>query len=66
PSGGPPPELPDSSRAKPPDRAELEELLARHHGVVADVARAVGRSRKQVYRWIQQCDLDPEAFRGPE
>jgi transcriptional regulator with AAA-type ATPase domain len=43
-----------------PSREELVELLRVHQGVVADVARASGRSRKQVYRWLEQrglCEL---------
>lgn len=50
-------------RRGPPDRAELERLLAEHGGVVADVARATGRSRKQVYRWLRDHGLDPSAWR---
>lgn len=46
-----------------PDRAMLETLLARHGGVVADVAREAGRSRKQVYRWIAEHGLDAAQFR---
>ena len=48
----------------PPDRAALEALLLAHRGVVADVARAMRRSRKQVYRWIVNHQLDVARFRG--
>ncbi len=51
-------------REPPPDRARLEGLLREHKGVVADVARAMGRSRKQVYRWVVQQGLDVANFRG--
>ncbi|MFO0590583.1 MAG: sigma 54-interacting transcriptional regulator [Polyangiaceae bacterium] len=51
-------------REPPPDRARLEALLREHKGVVADVARAMGRSRKQVYRWVVQQGLDVSKFRG--
>ena len=51
-------------REPPPDRARLEALLREHKGVVADVARAMGRSRKQVYRWVVQQGLDVAKFRG--
>jgi len=51
-------------REPPPDRARLEALLREHKGVVADVARAMGRSRKQVYRWVVQHGLDVDQFRG--
>lgn len=53
----------DEEREPPPDRARLEELLRRHRGVLADVAREMSRSRKQVYRWIHHHGLDVEAFR---
>ncbi len=48
----------------PPDRAALAALLVTHRGVVADVARAMRRSRKQVYRWIADHQLDVTSFRG--
>jgi transcriptional regulator with GAF, ATPase, and Fis domain len=53
----------EEEREPPPDRARLEELLRRHRGVLADVAREMSRSRKQVYRWIHHHGLDVEAFR---
>ena len=49
-----------------PDRDELEELLRRHRGVIADVAREAGRSRKQVYRWLDQHGLDAKNWRSDE
>lgn len=48
-----------------PDRDLLIGLLRQHRGNVADVARAVGRSRKQVYRWLLQHGLDVGEFRDP-
>ncbi|MBK8255924.1 MAG: sigma 54-interacting transcriptional regulator [Polyangiaceae bacterium] len=56
----------DSERAPPPGREQLEELLRVHRGVIADVARAMGRSRKQVYRWITDNGLDVTRYRPPE
>ena len=50
-------------REPAPDRAGLEALLKRHRGVVADVAREMSRSRKQVYRWITHHGIDVESFR---
>jgi DNA-binding NtrC family response regulator len=50
-------------RAGPPSREELEFALREHDGVVAEVARAMRRSRKQVYWWLKKHDLDPKAFR---
>jgi DNA-binding NtrC family response regulator len=46
-----------------PSKDELVALLRTHGGRVADVARATGRSRKQVYRWIEQHGIDVETFR---
>jgi sigma-54 dependent transcriptional regulator, acetoin dehydrogenase operon transcriptional activator AcoR len=51
------------SRDAPPNRDELVQLLNQHNGSVADVARATGRSRKQVYRWLEIHGLDPKTFR---
>ena len=47
----------------PPDREALRALLAQHKGVVVQVARATGRSTKQVYRWLKAYELDLEDFR---
>jgi len=41
----------------PPTRAELQDLLSRFDGNVSEFARHVGRSRKQVYRWMKNHDL---------
>jgi len=49
---------------RPPSREELATLMRQHRGVVADVAREVGRSRKQVYRWARSHGLSPEDFRA--
>jgi transcriptional regulator with PAS, ATPase and Fis domain len=46
-----------------PTVAELEAALARHAGDVADVARAMGRQRAAVWRWIKQFGLKPERYR---
>ncbi len=51
------------AEGKPPDRAELEALLRAHRGNVAELARAQGRSRKQVYRWLEALELDAERYR---
>lgn len=44
-------------------KARLLALLAEHHGRVADVARAMGKARMQVHRWIQRYEIDLESFR---
>ena len=58
-----PAEPESDEREPPPDRTELEALLRAHRGVVANVARAMRRSRKQVYRWIEHHGLDVATFR---
>jgi len=59
--------LPEPQRRKspeaPPTVAELEAALARHGGDVADAARALGRQRAAVWRWIKQFGLKPEEYR---
>jgi len=64
PAPAPEPPAPATPRG-PPDREALEEALRAHRGVVSDVARATGRSRKQVYRWLTKYGLDPEDYRDP-
>lgn len=48
----------------PPGREELEGLLRIHRGNVTDLARASGRSRRQVYRWLDAYGIDPGRFRN--
>jgi transcriptional regulator with PAS, ATPase and Fis domain len=60
----PAPTVPSHVDVPIPDRAQLESLLRRHKGVLADVARATGRSRRQVQRWIESHCVDLAAFRG--
>jgi len=56
----------EASARELPTREELESLLRRHDGNVAAVARASGRSRTQVYRWIEKLGIEPERFRPPD
>jgi DNA-binding NtrC family response regulator len=51
------------SNEEAPDRDGLVDLLRAHKGVVTEVAKAAGRSRKQVYRWLKRYDLNPEDYR---
>jgi DNA-binding NtrC family response regulator len=53
----------DEERDPVPSRVDLEAMLEAHHGVVAAVARMTRRSRKQVYRWISNHDLDVRQYR---
>lgn len=45
------------------DREALVELLERHQGNVATIAKALGKHRAQVYRWLRREGLDPDTFR---
>jgi DNA-binding NtrC family response regulator len=52
----------DGARAAPerepvPSKEQLVALLEKHQHVISDVARSTGRSRKQVYRWMDQYGL---------
>jgi len=47
----------------PVDALSLAELLRTHAGNVAKVARAIGRSRTQVYRLLESYQLDATKFR---
>jgi hypothetical protein len=44
-------------------REEIMALLREHRGNVSAVARATGKARMQVQRWLKRFQLDPEAFR---
>jgi transcriptional regulator of acetoin/glycerol metabolism len=44
-------------------REKLVVLLRRHRGNVSAVARAYGRDRALVRRWLQRHGLDPSEFR---
>jgi DNA-binding NtrC family response regulator len=45
-------------------RQQLAELLAEHRGNVTAVARAIGKARTQVQRWLRRFGLDAERYRG--
>jgi transcriptional regulator with PAS, ATPase and Fis domain len=44
-------------------KAHLVALLVEHNGRISDVARAMGKARMQIHRWIQRYEIDLEAFR---
>jgi transcriptional regulator of acetoin/glycerol metabolism len=44
-------------------RDELIELLKEHRGNLSAVARAVGKGRTQVVRWVGRYGLDAAAYR---
>jgi transcriptional regulator of acetoin/glycerol metabolism len=59
PSAGSPPATTRADRRS----IELRRLLEEHGGNVAAVARAMGKQRTQIHRWLKDYGIDPEAFR---
>jgi transcriptional regulator with PAS, ATPase and Fis domain len=60
------PETPDEEAPPLPDdplRLTLLELLATHKGRVVDVARAMGKARPQIHRWLKRYGIDPNVYR---
>ena len=48
------------------DRRLREEVIASlraHGGNISAVARAMGKDRKQIQRWVKRFDLDPQSYR---
>lgn len=56
----------DNEPATNPDelRNQIVQLLELHHGNVTSVARAMGKSRMQLHRWMQKFGIDPENYRN--
>jgi transcriptional regulator with GAF, ATPase, and Fis domain len=44
-------------------RDEIDGLLRTHQGNVSAVARATGKARNQVQRWLRRYGLDPDEYR---
>lgn len=65
PSGDPLDTLDDSdvSPEQQELRARLVASLQAHRGNVTDVARALGRTRMQIHRWMKRLGIDPATFR---
>jgi transcriptional regulator of acetoin/glycerol metabolism len=58
------PPAPGSSGTIPiGDRATLTRLLAQHDGNVSAVAKALGKPRAQIYRWLNRFGLSPRPHR---
>ncbi|HWO22178.1 MAG TPA: sigma 54-interacting transcriptional regulator [Kofleriaceae bacterium] len=60
------PAVPAAARQDDEDesrRSELVTLLRQHSGNVTAVARAMGKARMQIQRWLKRYDIDPESFR---
>lgn len=45
-------------------RSELVAALERHSGKVAELARELGTSRTQVYRWLKRWGIEPPTRKG--
>jgi transcriptional regulator with PAS, ATPase and Fis domain len=54
----------DESEASDELRERLVALLREHQGNVSAIARATGKARMQVQRWLKRYALDPTRFRG--
>jgi DNA-binding NtrC family response regulator len=63
----PPPAGQDEGNRLSPSDAHLREevvaALVHYRGNVTEVARALGKARMQVQRWIRRFQLDPEEYR---
>jgi transcriptional regulator with AAA-type ATPase domain len=63
-----PAEAPAGDEPAAPDddarlHAQLEKLLTEHDGNVAEVARAMGKARMQIHRWMKRLGIDPKRYR---
>ena len=56
---------PEASGDGRPGPDALAELLGRHGGNVAQVARELGQHRQQVYRWLRAYGIDAGEYRDP-
>jgi transcriptional regulator with PAS, ATPase and Fis domain len=64
--GAPPATAARRPNGPSPTPAQLEELLRRYEGNVADVSRELGKHRAAVWRWIKKFGLGPQKFRRTE
>jgi transcriptional regulator of acetoin/glycerol metabolism len=63
-SNGTPSTDPDPPKLRRVERREqLIAALQAHRGNISAVARALGKARSQVQRWLHDYDLDPEQYR---
>jgi DNA-binding NtrC family response regulator len=60
----PPPNERPLTEAERRHRDEISALLREHGGNVSAVARALGKARMQVQRWLRRYQLDPASFRS--
>jgi len=45
-------------------KVQLEALLRQHGGNISSVARAMGKARMQIQRWLARYNIDPRDFKG--
>jgi DNA-binding NtrC family response regulator len=45
-------------------KGELIAALTQTHGNISEIARAMGKTRMQIHRWMKRFGIDPESFRG--
>jgi len=64
PASPPPLENRDVSAAALRQREELVALLKEHRGNISSIARAMGKARMQVQRWLKRFGLDPQSYRS--
>jgi sigma-54 dependent transcriptional regulator, acetoin dehydrogenase operon transcriptional activator AcoR len=55
--------LPPLSAEEQKRRDDLMELLREHRGNISAVARAAGKARVQIHRWLRRYRLDPRSYR---
>ena len=57
------PPLPTLTAEETKHREELVVLLQEHRGNLSAVARAAGKGRTQIVRWVSRYGIDPDAFK---
>lgn len=63
PPSGPGAPMARKSPEPAPTAEELDALLQKHRGNVAEVSRSLGRQRAAVWRWIKRFGLGPDRYR---
>lgn len=61
-SSPPPTRRPSDDELDDARKRELERLLTEHHGNISAVARAMGKARMQIQRWLKRYGLDARDF----
>ena len=59
----PPREGPPKEELPPPTRELVDALMREHRANISQVARALGRSRRQVYRYLELWDLSLDDYK---